>query len=148
MLEEKYCQSIFSRPVEIALRNSVLRLVLYFNFFFTIILGIIPVEVHIKFYKVWIYFHLYFVEIILLLCYWSKLCCQKNNVLDELGRPGMLWFMGSQRVGHNWETELNWTEMNRIQIYIKIYIKLELTTICTALQCITSKLLSNNSYFA
>ena len=28
-------------------------------------------------------------------------------------RPGMLWFMGSQRVGHNWVTELNWTEMNR-----------------------------------
>ena len=26
------------------------------------------------------------------------------------GRPGMLWFMGSQRVGHNWVTELNWTE--------------------------------------
>ena len=27
------------------------------------------------------------------------------------GRPGMLRFMGSQRVGHNWATELNWTEM-------------------------------------
>ena len=26
------------------------------------------------------------------------------------GRPGMLRFMGSQRVGHNWATELNWTE--------------------------------------
>ena len=25
-------------------------------------------------------------------------------------RPGMLQFMGSQRVGHNWATELNWTE--------------------------------------
>ena len=25
------------------------------------------------------------------------------------GRPGMLQFMGSQRVGHNWVTELNWT---------------------------------------
>ena len=24
------------------------------------------------------------------------------------GRPGMLWFMGSQRVGHNCVTELNW----------------------------------------
>ena len=24
-------------------------------------------------------------------------------------RPGMLWFMGSQRVGHDWVTELNWT---------------------------------------
>ena len=26
------------------------------------------------------------------------------------GRPGMLQFIGSQRVGHNWVTELNWTE--------------------------------------
>ena len=25
------------------------------------------------------------------------------------GSPGMLRFMGSQRVGHNWATELNWT---------------------------------------
>ena len=24
------------------------------------------------------------------------------------GRPGVLWFMGSQRVGHDWVTELNW----------------------------------------
>ena len=29
------------------------------------------------------------------------------------GRPGVLWFMGSQRVGHDWVTELNWTK----QIY-------------------------------
>ena len=26
------------------------------------------------------------------------------------GRPGVLRFTGSQRVGHNWVTELNWTE--------------------------------------
>ena len=26
------------------------------------------------------------------------------------GRPGVLWFMGSQRVGHDWANELNWTE--------------------------------------
>ena len=26
------------------------------------------------------------------------------------GRPGVLRFMGSQRVRHNWATELNWTE--------------------------------------
>ena len=29
------------------------------------------------------------------------------------GRPGVLRFMGSQRVGHNWATELNWTVMQR-----------------------------------
>ena len=27
------------------------------------------------------------------------------------GRPGVLWFMGSQRVGHDWVTEMNWTEL-------------------------------------
>ena len=27
------------------------------------------------------------------------------------GRPGVLWFMGSQIVGHDWTTELNWTEL-------------------------------------
>ena len=26
------------------------------------------------------------------------------------GRPGVLQFMGSQRVGHDWATELNWIE--------------------------------------
>ena len=26
------------------------------------------------------------------------------------GRPGVLRFMGSQRIGHDWVTELNWTE--------------------------------------
>ena len=26
------------------------------------------------------------------------------------GRPGVLWFMGLQRVGHSWATELNWTD--------------------------------------
>jgi len=33
------------------------------------------------------------------------------------GRPGMLQFMGSQRVEHYWATELNWTEL--ISIIIK-----------------------------
>ena len=27
------------------------------------------------------------------------------------GRPGVLHFMGLQRVGHDWATELNWTEL-------------------------------------
>ena len=27
------------------------------------------------------------------------------------GRPGVLRFMGSQRVGHDWATELNWTDI-------------------------------------
>ena len=28
------------------------------------------------------------------------------------GRPGVLRFMGSQRVGHDWATELSWIELN------------------------------------
>ena len=36
----------------------------------------------------------------------------RELVMD--GRPGVLWFMGSQRVGHDWATELN--------LYIYIYI--------------------------
>ena len=33
------------------------------------------------------------------------------------GKPGVLWSIGSQRVGHDWVTELNW-----IYIYIHTYI--------------------------
>ena len=32
------------------------------------------------------------------------------------GRPGVLWFMGLQRFGHDWMTELNWTELRFIHI--------------------------------
>ena len=30
------------------------------------------------------------------------------------GRPGVLRSMGSQRVGHDWAAELNWTELNNV----------------------------------
>ena len=33
------------------------------------------------------------------------------------GRPGMLWFMGLQRVGHDWVTEVNWTLKHVRQYY-------------------------------
>ena len=33
------------------------------------------------------------------------------------GKPGVLWFMGSQRVGHDWATELNWTEYSIVYMY-------------------------------
>ena len=32
------------------------------------------------------------------------------------GRPGVLQFMGSQRVGHNWATELNWIYFGNMHI--------------------------------
>ena len=34
------------------------------------------------------------------------------------GRPGVLRFMGLQRVGHDWATELNWTELIQVSPYI------------------------------
>ena len=33
------------------------------------------------------------------------------------GRPGMLKFMGSQKDGHDWATELNWTSMMKLRWY-------------------------------
>ena len=48
------------------------------------------------------------------------------------GRPGMLRFMGAQRVGHDWETELNWAlwtmwwlrvstlTQSKIQVYLTV----------------------------
>ena len=41
------------------------------------------------------------------------------------GRPGMLWFMRSQRVGHNWVTELtDWTDWCRIIRFLNTWILL------------------------
>ena len=38
------------------------------------------------------------------------------------GKPGMLQSMGSQRVGHNWVTELNRTELNWLSHWRSLYI--------------------------
>ena len=37
------------------------------------------------------------------------------------GRPGVLWFMGSQRVGDDWATELKWTELNWKAVLFPIF---------------------------
>ena len=42
------------------------------------------------------------------------------------GRPGMLQLMGLQRVGHDWATELNWTEL-------KMYECMLVTQLCLTL---------------
>ena len=34
-----------------------------------------------------------------------------------IGRPGMLQFMGSQRVGHDWATKLNWRFYSFLQLF-------------------------------
>ena len=40
---------------------------------------------------------------------WAWVCINSRSWWWT-GRPGVLQFMGSQRVGQDWETELNWTE--------------------------------------
>ena len=35
------------------------------------------------------------------------------------GRPGVLRFVGSQRVRHDWATELNWTKLNKFWFKFK-----------------------------
>ena len=42
---------------------------------------------------------------------WTWVCVNSGSWWWT-GRPGMLQFMGSQRVVHDWTTELNWTELN------------------------------------
>ena len=41
------------------------------------------------------------------------------------GRPGVLRFMGSKRVRHNWATELNWTEL-----CLQFTVAFQLSVIC------------------
>ena len=45
---------------------------------------------------------------------WTWVCVDSRNWWWT-GRPGMLQFMGLQRVRHDWETELNWTEYLNIK---------------------------------
>ena len=35
------------------------------------------------------------------------------------GKPGVLRSMGSQKVGHNWVTKLNWTEFNNLNLHAR-----------------------------
>ena len=40
--------------------------------------------------------------------------CEWSGSQWWTGRPGVLRFMGSQRVGHYWATELNWTDIIKV----------------------------------
>ena len=54
------------------------------------------------------------------LTWWTWVCVNSGSRWWT-GRPGMLRFMGSQRVGHDWVTELNWTDSNlAVIVYTKI----------------------------
>ena len=47
------------------------------------------------------------------------------------GRPGVLRFMGSQRVGHDWATELNWTEFDLTSLKVIVIASLLLKSLKT-----------------
>ena len=38
------------------------------------------------------------------------------------GRPSVLWCMGLQRVGHDWASEMNWTELNSKHACILLFL--------------------------
>ena len=46
---------------------------------------------------------------------------QAPGVGGWTGKPGVLQSMGLQRVGHDWETELNWTDIYKIYTHIHMY---------------------------
>ena len=50
------------------------------------------------------------------------------------GRPGVLRFMGLQRVGHDWATKLNWTENLIIYFIYSVYINTDHIYLITAFQ--------------
>ena len=55
---------------------------------------------------------------------WTWVCINSRN-LSWTGRPGVLWSMGSQRLGHDWATELNWMFCRILQwnyLGLKIYL--------------------------
>ena len=44
------------------------------------------------------------------------------------GRPGVLWFMGSRRVGHDWATELNLTELMKHKLESRLPGEISITS--------------------
>ena len=57
-----------------------------------------------------------------------------------IGRPGVLQFMGSQGVEHDWATEVNWTEYENSTTHSKRDVILE----CLLCECFMSKVTSSH----
>ena len=49
---------------------------------------------------------------------WCIWVCVNSGSWWWTGQPGVLRFMGSQRVRHKWATELNWAELNPIYMHM------------------------------
>ena len=52
---------------------------------------------------------------------WTWVCINSGS-LQRTGRLGMLQSMGSQRVRHDWATELNWTGYFKIHVFTRCHI--------------------------
>ena len=50
---------------------------------------------------------------------WVTWVWVNSRSLWWIGRPGMLQFMGSQRVGHDWATDFNWTEGSSVFSFLR-----------------------------
>ena len=53
------------------------------------------------------------------------------------GRPGVLRFMGSQRVGHDWATELNWITNDIDHLFICLFVKRSISVLTLTLKILT-----------
>ena len=53
---------------------------------------------------------------------WTWVCVSSGSWW-WIGRPGVLRFMGSQRVGHDWVTELNWTDGSMRERFVDIQLQ-------------------------
>ena len=79
-------------------------------------LRVIPLFSKVKDSSFWVLFFNIFYKSIFLLGYRRVDSLEKTLMLGGIGgrwwtgRPGVLRFMGLQRVGYDWATELNWTE--------------------------------------
>ena len=62
------------------------------------------------------------------------------------GRPGVLRFMGSQRVGHDRATELNWTELNKLSSRLTLILPSTIFPECKYLWLLTMNNFNNTSW--
>ena len=56
---------------------------------------------------------------------WTWVCVNSGSWWWT-GRPGVLQFMGSERVGHRWVIELNWTELMSKLVLTRLFFNLEI----------------------
>ena len=59
--------------------------------------------------------------------------------LFQTERPGVLWLMGSQRVGHDWATELNWTDA--LRLYPSFHVMCVCVCVCMCVDTMSGALI-------